>query len=259
MASPQKEDGYTPIANELLEVIYGTNFTSTELKTLLFIMRYTYGFSRLQHQLSLTFVSKGIGVSKRYVSSTIGKLIEDNILIVVKKHSDTQSRVIQINKDYNSWSNRSIVQQLNPTSTGEVKNNTTVEAEFNTTDEVEFHQDKQNIKQNIKQKNTPKLIKHKYGEFKHVLLTDEEKERLLSDLGQDMFNKCIVKLDEYIEMKGYKAKNHNLCIRKWVINAVNEDFNKTRQKGDENKTYGETYDTGNCYSLEYYEQFRNVK
>ena len=33
---------------------------------------------------------------------------------------------------------------------------------------------------------------------------------------------CIQYLDEYIEMKGYKAKNHYLCIRKWVVDAVSK-------------------------------------
>ena len=33
-------------------------------------------------------------------------------------------------------------------------------------------------------------------------------------------------LDEYIEMKGYKAKSHYLCIKKWVIDAVNNNKNK---------------------------------
>lgn len=78
---------------------------------------------------------------------------------------------------------------------------------------------------------TPRPVKHKYGEYHHVLLTDEEKERLIFEYGQDMFNKSITKLDEYIEMKGYKAKNHNLCIRKWVIRAVQEDGNKNKWKG----------------------------
>jgi hypothetical protein len=98
------------------------------------------------------------------------------------------------------------------------------------------------------------LQKHKYGEYKHVLLTDVEKDRLISEFGQDIFDKCIVKLDEYIEMKGYKAQNHNLCIRKWVIKAVQEDNTKNNEKGDR-KAYGETYDTGNCYTTEYYKQF----
>ena len=151
MASPQKENGYTPIANELLEAIYRTNFTSTELKTILFTMRYTYGFSRKEHELSLNFISKGIGISKRYISSSVSKLIEDNVLQVVREHTDTQSRIIKLNKNYNKWMNRTTVQQMKYSSTDDTENNTTGEVQFNTTGELEFHQDKQNIKQNIKQ------------------------------------------------------------------------------------------------------------
>ncbi len=152
MANPQKEDGYTPIANQLLEAVYGANFTATELKTILFIMRYTYGFSRKEHQFSLTFISKGVGVSKRYASSAIAKLIEDKVLIVVKEHTDTQSRIIKLNKNYNLWKNRSTVPQVNYSSTGEAEQDTTDEVQFYTTDEVQFYQDKQNLKQYIKQK-----------------------------------------------------------------------------------------------------------
>ena len=42
----------------------------------------------------------------------------------------------------------------------------------------------------------------------------------------------IIDLDEYIEMKGYKAKNHYLAIKKWVVSAV-----------EQNKIRGGTYGT----------------
>ena len=35
-------------------------------------------------------------------------------------------------------------------------------------------------------------------------------------------------------MKGYKAKSHYLCIKKWVVNAVKED-NLKKVKKDTNK------------------------
>lgn len=69
-------------------------------------------------------------------------------------------------------------------------------------------------------KNDKNEKKHIYGEYSHVRLTEPEYEKLISELGQTMTDECIKFLDEYIEMKGYKAKNHNLCIRKWVIDAV---------------------------------------
>jgi len=75
-----------------------------------------------------------------------------------------------------------------------------------------------------------KPLKHKYGEYKKVLLTDEQKEKLIKDLGENLFSKCITFLDEYIEEKGYKSKNHNLAIRRWVINAVKERERTTKSK-----------------------------
>lgn len=68
--------------------------------------------------------------------------------------------------------------------------------------------------------------KHKYGSYEHVMLTDDEMNKLITELGEEMYSKCITYLDEYIEMKGYKAKSHYLCIKKWVISAVNEKAQK---------------------------------
>lgn len=61
--------------------------------------------------------------------------------------------------------------------------------------------------------------KHKHGEYKNVLLTDEEHEKLLAMENGD---RAIEYLSEYIELKGYKAKSHYLAIRKWVFDALKE-------------------------------------
>lgn len=74
-----------------------------------------------------------------------------------------------------------------------------------------------------------KPVKHKYGEYQHVLLTDEECKKLSDEYGADIYQKTITFLDEYIEMKGYKAKSHYLAIRKWVVDAVKEREQKQRQ------------------------------
>jgi hypothetical protein len=73
----------------------------------------------------------------------------------------------------------------------------------------------------------PKVKKHKFGKYKHVLLSDEDIEKLKHDIGEEMTNKTVVFLDEYIEEKGYKSKSHNLAIRRWVIDAVKENEAKT--------------------------------
>lgn len=78
-----------------------------------------------------------------------------------------------------------------------------------------------------------KETKHKYGEYKNVLLTYTELERLKQEFGEEQTQEAITYLDEYIEMKGYKAKSHNLALRKWVFDAVKEHQRKTPQKPKE--------------------------
>jgi hypothetical protein len=69
--------------------------------------------------------------------------------------------------------------------------------------------------------------KHKYGEYKNVLLTDEELEKLKSNYNN--WEDLITYLYEYIEMKGYKAKSHYLCIKKWVVDAVRQHTPKKEE------------------------------
>ena len=60
-----------------------------------------------------------------------------------------------------------------------------------------------------------------YGEYKNVLLSDDEYEKLKELCGEDLQG-VIDHLSSYIEMKGYKVKSHYLAIRKWVITAYKE-------------------------------------
>ena len=73
-----------------------------------------------------------------------------------------------------------------------------------------------------KNKKPKKSVKHKYGEFKNVLLTDDELAKLCDDFGSDQTIQAIDFLDVYIEEKGYKSKSHNLAIRRWVMDAIKE-------------------------------------
>lgn len=91
--------------------------------------------------------------------------------------------------------------------------------------EKEKEKDKEKDKDKDKEKDKKK-IKHKYGNYNHVLLTDNEKEKLLNELDEYKFNLVIEKLDEYIEETGKKYKNHYLTIKRWVIEAVEKDLVK---------------------------------
>ena len=84
----------------------------------------------------------------------------------------------------------------------------------NTSPSIEMYTDNNKVI-NTKINNKLEVSKHKYGEFKHVLLTDKEHTHLL-DLYGDSLDEHIKILDEYIETSGKKYKNHSLVIQKWV-------------------------------------------
>lgn len=75
-----------------------------------------------------------------------------------------------------------------------------------------------NIPDNIPDKDNicSKPQKHKYGEFKHVLLTDDEYGRLCNDYTKQIADTYIRKVDEYCEMKGASYKNYNLAVRNFI-------------------------------------------
>lgn len=82
---------------------------------------------------------------------------------------------------------------------------------------------------NKNDKNNKNDKKSVYGEFAHVRLSDPEHQKLIDEYGEEMTAASITFLDEYIEMKGYKAKSHYLCIKKWVVDAVKERRTKKKQ------------------------------
>ena len=70
-------------------------------------------------------------------------------------------------------------------------------------------------------------IRHKHGEYKHVLLTEEQYKKLLIDLGQKNLEEYIKKVDEYCQQYGKSYKDYNLTIRKWFKNdhkEANDDY-----------------------------------
>jgi len=80
--------------------------------------------------------------------------------------------------------------------------------------------------------------KKKYGTFSKVRLTDDEYSRLCGEYGEPQTKKAIDFLDAYIEEKGYKSKNHNLAIRRWVFDAVKERDIKKDPAGNRQQPQG---------------------
>ncbi len=99
-ASPQLENGYIQIANELMDAILRYPFRNSELKIVLAIIRKTYGWKKKKDRLSFSQISNLVKISSRHTKRVIKRLVIDN---VVFKEKDGNNNVLGLNKNYYSW------------------------------------------------------------------------------------------------------------------------------------------------------------
>jgi len=96
MANPQLENGYTRLANELLDNIVRMPLTPYEFKVILFVIRKTDGYQKKMNNITNSQIVKGTGIYKSNVSRTISKLLNRRMLIRIGK-------LIGVQKDYELW------------------------------------------------------------------------------------------------------------------------------------------------------------
>lgn len=70
-------------------------------------------------------------------------------------------------------------------------------------------------KQNTENIYNPKEVRHRYGPYWNVMLTDAQYETLQEEFPLD-YDERIERLSEYIESTGKKYKNHLAVIRTWA-------------------------------------------
>ena len=101
MANPQKENGYTAIANEILEKIIASGLNGTEIFIILYILRKTYGYQKKEDIISLSQFMKVIPVTKPSICKALKILQLVKIIKLVKKTKLGNSYLF--NKNYDEW------------------------------------------------------------------------------------------------------------------------------------------------------------
>lgn len=77
----------------------------------------------------------------------------------------------------------------------------------------------------------PKAVRHKYGLYEKVLLTDEDYEKLKAEFPHD-YSERIRRLDEYIASHGKKYSNHLATIRSWARKDKAQSQSKAPQNSN---------------------------
>ena len=93
----------------------------------------------------------------------------------------------------------------------------------------------------------PKPTRKKYGEYGWVLLTDEQYNKLLADLGEEELKRCITYIDESAQGNGNKNrwKDWNLVIRRCSREGWGLGNKKISQRNQPPRTQDIDYGDGN--------------
>jgi len=137
-------------------------------------------------------LAKATGLSEQQIRTTLQKLVNTKNITITSTNKYSVITIVNWGK-YQGVENK--ITNKSPTNNQQI---TTTK----------------NIK-NIKNSNKT------YGEYKNVLLTDKQFDKLKDDFPD--YPTMIKNLDEYIETHGKKYKNHNLVMRNWK----NKDKSKT--------------------------------
>jgi phage replication O-like protein O len=102
MANPQKENGYTAIANETLEALARIRIPGEARQMLDVIIRKTYGYNKKADKISTSQFMELTGLPRGKIYKTRLKLKAMN-LITVSQKGDSQILIYSIQKDYDKW------------------------------------------------------------------------------------------------------------------------------------------------------------
>jgi phage replication O-like protein O len=101
--APQVEDGYTRLANELLEALAKTRFTNSERRLLDAIFRLTYGiYGRRKAEIELNELVSMTEISKAHICRARKALMDRGVLTITTAANKTNP-TYQFNKYYKNW------------------------------------------------------------------------------------------------------------------------------------------------------------
>lgn len=100
MANPQAENGYTKIANEILEALARIRIRGESRQILDVILRKTYGYAKLEDRMSLSQFYLATGIAKSSLVRAIKNLEKMNLIY---KKVNGATCVYGFIKDYSLW------------------------------------------------------------------------------------------------------------------------------------------------------------
>lgn len=99
-ATPQLENGYTRLANELLDALISAKLTARQWAVFMAVVRKTYGFNKKDDDIGLSQLASMTGIAKAHVSVAVRELVARRILT---REMGTFGHRLGINKKHKTW------------------------------------------------------------------------------------------------------------------------------------------------------------
>ena len=96
MSNPQIENGYTKIANEILEHLSYPGINGSEFRIILVVLRKTFGFHKKKDMIYLSQYQNATKMGRKQVVETIRDLVGKRILV-------KENNVYKFNKNWEEW------------------------------------------------------------------------------------------------------------------------------------------------------------
>jgi len=203
MVNPQKENGNTQIANEILEVLVKTNLNGTEFQVVLHIIRKTYGWQKKTDRISFTQLEKATGKTRPAICKAIKSLLVNKVLLVNKTLLGNE---YGLNKLYNQWvvNNRLLV---NKQKLGSKQM------------EIKVVNNRLHTKETLTKETIQKKVYKKIPNIDSVKITQKEYDVLIAKYNKTDVEEYIQRLDLYLDNPANKKKYkvHYKVVRVWML------------------------------------------
>lgn len=224
------DDGYTRIANELLESIASADLTARQLKLMLAYIRKTYGFNKKSDRIADEQIAQITGLSRQNVNKAKKELLSMSCLFL-------DGSKIGVNKEVSAWRFGKCLQVSNFVSKSETRNVSKLET--SEVSKLETHK-RHSLKTNKDNINNPPIvpqavippkpekIQKRATQFPKDFATTEGNLKLATELGVDLQSEVSAFSDHH-QSKGSTFKDWNLALNTWLRNAAK--FGRRAQPG----------------------------
>jgi len=206
MQKAQLENGYTKIANQIIEKLCTINLSSYETRVLMCIIRKTYGFNKKEDWIANSQIVKYTQIRKAHISRAIKKLKNRRIVTQTGKK-------IKVNTKTSSWLPNGVTIKKLPKQVTQLPNEVTPVTQTGNKKLPNEGDTKESIKETIQKK---LIQKKRLPTEKDILLIDIKKiqedykvpESFVLSKWDDLMNYC--------HSSGKKYIDFNRALRKFV-------------------------------------------